>query len=336
MAAPGTPEWFELVDEAVIDPDVAIIDPHHHLWPEGSFFEYYVDELAADTTDGHNIVATMFMECHAGYREDGPEHLRPVGETEFVVASDAEMRARHPSAPPIAGIVGHTDLAGPALDEVLDAHEEAADGRFRGIRDALSCCDDPSLMIPAPAPPDKYLGEEFRNGVRRLGERGLTYDSWHYHYQNSEFAELARACPETTLVLDHFGTPLGVGAFAGRRDEIFEEWKLGIADAASCENTVIKLGGMAMPDNGFGWNLEARPPTSDEFVAAQAPYYEYAIEQFGAERCMLESNFPVDKLSIGYRVLWNGLKKIVAGCSASEQEAMFSGTTARVYRLDVL
>jgi predicted TIM-barrel fold metal-dependent hydrolase len=169
--------------------------------------------------------------------------------------------------------------------------------------------------------------------VRTLGRRGLTYDSWHYFYQNTELAELARAAPETTVVLDHFGTPLGVGPYANRRKEIFEEWKKGIAEAATCPNVVAKLGGMAMPDNGFGWNERERPPTSDEFVEAQRPYYLHTIECFGPERCMFESNFPVDRLSISYAVLYNGLKKIASAFSDAEQDAMFSGTARRVYRL---
>jgi L-fuconolactonase len=334
MPESGTPEWLAQVAEEVLDPHVEIVDPHHHLWPAGSMFNYSGDELASDTTGGHNVVATMFMECQSAYREDGPEHLRSVGETEFVVAEEARMQAQDPAAPPIAGIVAHADLASPALDEILDAHVAAAAGKFRGIRDALCSCDDPALMIPPPAPPEKFKGEAFRKGVRRLAERGFTYDSWHYHYQNAEFAEVARACPNTVMVLDHFGTPLGVGRYAGQRQAIFEEWKIGIADAASCENTVLKAGGLAMPDNGFPWFRSERPPTSDEFIELQGRYYHYAIEQFGPERCMFESNFPVDRLSVGYGVLWNALKKIASRYSTSEQSAMFAGTARRIYSLE--
>ena len=332
MPDPGTPEWFAQVDEPIVDPDVEIVDPHHHLWPVGGGLDYFVDELAGDTTAGHNIVQTVFIECRAAYRADGPEHLRPVGETDFVAASDDEMRRRHPEAPPIAGIVAKADLAHPHLDEILDAHTEAASGRFRGIRDALSSSDEPALTIRGSAVPDKWRGEAFQAGVRRLGERGLTYDSWHYHWQNAELASLARACPDTQIVLDHFGTPLGVGAYTDR-EAVYEDWKAGIVDAATCDNVVIKLGGMAMPDNGFGWHAAERPPTSDEFVDAQARYYHLAIEQFGPDRCMFESNFPVDRLSIGYAVLWNGLKKIASQYGDDERAAMFAGTARRVYGL---
>ncbi len=162
---------------------------------------------------------------------------------------------------------------------------------------------------------------------------GLTYETWHYHYQNQAFAQLAGSVPDTVMILDHFGTPLGVGPYADRREEIFEQWKKDIADIARCENVVAKIGGMAMPDNGFGWHQRATPPTSDEFVAAQKRYYLHTIECFGPDRCMFESNFPVDKQSLSYRTLWNAFKKIAAGFSADEKAALFRGTARRVYRL---
>ncbi len=318
----------------ILDPSREIVDPHHHLWPPGGALPYSIADLAADTGSGHNVAATVFMECHAAYRPDGPEHLRVIGETEFVAARAEALATEHPAAAPIVAIVGHADLAHPALDAVLDAHVEAASGRFRGIRDALSSALEPeALAIPGMADPDRAADESFRAGVRRLGERGFTYDSWHYHHQNADFAELARACPDTTMVLDHFGTPLGVGRFAGKQDEIFEQWKLDIADIASCPNTVAKLGGLAMPDNGFGWH-ETGPPTLDKFVAAQGRYYRHAIESFGPERCMFESNFPVDKFSVSYDLFWNAAKTMVADFSEDEKDAMFSGTARRVYKLN--
>jgi predicted TIM-barrel fold metal-dependent hydrolase len=277
----------------------------------------------------------VFIECRASYRVDGPDYLRPVGETEYVVANEADRQVRFPQAPPIAGIVAHTDLTldPSVLDETLDAHAEAAEGRLRGIRDALSSCSDPALTIPGRYTPGKYKNEAFLAGVRRLGQRGLTYDSWHFHWQNTELAAVARACPETQVVLNHFGVPLGVGPWADRRDEVLEVWKAGLAEAAACENVVAKLGGMAMPDNGYGWHEAERPPTSDAFVEAQAWAYHHTIEAFGPDRCMFESNFPVDKQSIGYRVLWNGFKKLSAGYSDDERAALFSGTARRIYRL---
>ncbi len=229
---------------------------------------YGLADLEADLASGHHIIDTVFVECHSSYRADGPTHLRPVGETDFVAAaSEASTRQV------IGGIVAHADLTDAAhLDEVLDAHVVAARGRLRGIRHAGCHALHPEvLMIPGRAPAGLYADESFRTGVRRLGERGLTYDTWHYHYQNIEFAEFARAVPDTTIVLDHFGTPLGVGPYAGRRADIAAQWRTDVADIATIPNVVAKLGGLAMPDNGFGWNVAERPPTSDEFVDAQAP-----------------------------------------------------------------
>ena len=326
---PGSDEWRALVDEPVVDPERRIVDPHHHLWPPGGPLSYSLADLLADVGDGHRVERTVFMECHAAYRTDGPAALAPVGETEFVAAE-----ARR-SGGLIAGIVGHADLRQARLDEVLDAHTEAGGGLFRGIRDALSRADPSDrLMIAGGAPVGLFEDPMFRAGVARLGARGLTYDSWHYHYQNREFLALAREVPDTVIVLDHFGTPIGVGRYADQRDEVFASWKRDITDIAGCENVVAKLGGLAMPENGFGWHEAERPPTSDEFVAAQGPYYRHMIETFGADRCMFESNFPVDRLSLSYRVLWNALKKIAAGYSPAERESLFAGTAESVYRLD--
>ncbi|NQY57638.1 MAG: amidohydrolase family protein [Ilumatobacteraceae bacterium] len=323
--------WLGSVVEDVIEPELLIVDPHHHLWPPGGALPYGLDELHADISDGHHIVATVFIECGAAYRADGDELFAPVGETEFVAA---EADRDEPTL--IRGIVARADLRSERLDEVLDAHEAAGGGRFRGIRHALSRAIEPeALTIPGNAPEGLAADPNFQRGVRRLGERGLTYDSWHYHYQNQEFLELARAAPETTMVLDHFGTPLGVGSFAGRRDEIFESWRTDIAELAGCPNVVAKLGGLAMPDNGFGFDQAERPPSSAVFLAEQRRYYEHTIECFGAERCMFESNFPVDRMSLSYRTFWNACKLLTADLATDERAALFSGTAARIYRLDV-
>lgn len=322
-------EWLDQVVEDVLEPDLAIVDPHHHLWPVGGFWPYTIAELTADLTDGHNVVNTVFVECHAAYRTDTTPDLASLGETEFVagVAHSDPRRA-------IAGIVANVDLRLDHVDAVLDAHEAAGGGLLRGIRHAISRAEEPELLtIPGAAPKDLYLDPAFQRGVRRLGERSMTYDSWHYHYQIREFTELARAVPGTTMVHDHFGTPSYHGRYATRRDEVFEQWKRDTAELAKCDNVVAKIGGISMPDNGTGWNADSRPPTSDEYVARLAPYFLHTIEAFGPERCMFESNFPVDKLSLSYRTVWNAYKKISAGFSATERAALFSGTARRVYRL---
>ena len=326
---------MEFTVEPALEPDLPIVDPHHHLWPK-PFLSYDLEELWSDTEDGHKVVQTVFMECGSAYRSDGPDHLKPVGETEFVTAA-AERAAQSPGKAQIAGIVAHADLRLAELDAVLDAHIAAAKGRFRGIRHAGSFEEDSSaLTIPGRGPKGLFADPDFRKGVARLGARGLTYDTWIYHHQLPEYAALARAVPGTVMILDHFGTPLGVGPYAGKRDEIFAKWKDDIAEVAACPNVHAKIGGMAMPDNGYGWNGREKPPSSDEFVEAQAPWYHHAIKVFGAERCMFESNFPVDRLSLSYRTLWNGLKKIAKDYPEAAQAAMFSGTARKVYKLEAV
>ncbi|HUS41779.1 MAG TPA: amidohydrolase family protein, partial [Ilumatobacteraceae bacterium] len=310
--------------------DAPIIDPHHHLWPAGGSMPYGLADLEDDLSSGHNIVDTVFVECGAAYDRTADDAFAPVGETTFVTAQ-AERSERQV----MGAIVAHADLRDAAtLDAVLDAHDTAGNGRFRGIRHAGSHALHPEVLtIPGRAPVGLYADPAFRTGVARLGERGLTYDTWHYHYQNRDFLDLAHSVPSTTMVLDHFGTPLGVGPYESQREQIFEQWKIDIAEIARCENVVAKIGGLAMPDNGFGWHTADRPPTSDEFIEAQGRYYLHTIEQFGPQRCMFESNFPVDRFSLSYRTVWNAFKKLVVDFSADERDAMLRGTAARVYRL---
>jgi L-fuconolactonase len=333
---PGSEAWLHQILEEAIDPDRPIIDPHHHLWvSRGDWGGYLLGQLWADTGSGHNIRKTVFIECRANYRAEGPEHLRTVGEAEFV-AGIAKAARDGGGGALIAGFVGHTDLrqSQAVLREVLAAQGDAAQGLFRGIRHAGARDPDPqSLVIPGRGDEGLYADAGFRAGVALLGRLGHTYDTWHYHHQNPDFAALARAVPGTTLVLDHFGTPLGVGAYANQREAIFSRWQRDIADIARCPNVVAKLGGLAMPDNGFGWHLRATPAHSDELVEAQGRYYRHAIECFGPERCMFESNFPVDRRSLPYASYWNAMKKIAAPYSMDEQHAMFYGTAERIYRL---
>lgn len=325
-------QWLSQVNEDIIDPQREIIDPHHHLWHRPDW-TYELDELWGDTGSGHNITHTVFLECGSSYFTDGPEHLQCVGETVYV-ANIAQASKQDPQRATIAAIVARADLADDRLDEVLDAHEQASQQLFRGIRHAGASDPNPEVLtIPGRAPADLYQQPAFIRGVQRLGERGYSYDTWHYHHQNQAFCKLAKAAPDTPMILDHFGTPLGVGDYANKREEIFAQWQKDIEAIAECPNVVAKLGGLAMPDNGFNWHNREVPPSSDEFVEAQARYYHHTINCFGADRCMFESNFPVDRMSISYHVLWNALKKIASGYSAQEQDAMFQGTARRVYKL---
>lgn len=335
---PGTEAWHAQVTEDIIDPERPIVDPHHHLWSgwKMKIPDYLLEDLWGDTGSGHKIEKTVFIECGANYRVTGPDHLKPVGETEFVADIAMQSASAISDKAVIAGIVSHADLTlGEALDEVLEAHEAAGKRLFRGIRHAGAHHPHPEeAFIAGRHPSGLFLDEAFQAGVRLLGQRGYTYESWHYHTQLRDFYALAKAAPETTIILDHFGTPLGTKSFRKQREAIFQQWQADIVTLAECPNVYAKLGGLAMPDNGFGWHEAAKPATSDELVAAQKRYYLYTIECFGVDRCLFESNFPVDKLSISYAVLWNAFKKIVANFSEDEKHALFYGTAAKVYRLE--
>ena len=327
------PAWLGKLSEDVLDPGLPIVDPHHHLWNHHGN-TYFLDQLLDDLTSGHNIVATVFLQCFWAYRESGPEAMQPVGETEFVAAVAAEAERRKTHAKVCAGIVGHADFrAGEQVDAVLEAHIAAAGGRFRGIRQITA--RHPRFLASMHVPPPFGLMADpaFRAGFARLAKYGLSYDAWLYHTQIGQLVELARAFPETPIVLNHVGGPLGVGPYRGKREEVFAEWHAALLDLARCPNVFMKLGGLAMVVNGFDFHENVLPPSSGELANAWRPYMEACIEAFGASRCMFESNFPVDKGMCGYRVLWNAFKRIAAGASADEKAALFHDTAARFYRL---
>ena len=328
--------WLDQVIEETLEPDLPICDPHHHLWdyPES---RYLLDELLEDTNSGHNVVSTVFMECGAMYRVAGPEAFRPVGETEFVNGVAAmSASGLYGETRTCASIIGFADLSlGTAVGDVLDAHM-AASGRFRGIRHATGWDASNDIRNSHTSPPEKLLGDKvFREGFGELGKRDLTFDAWLYHSQIDELTALARAFPEQPIVFDHFGGPLGIGPYQGKRDEIFSFWKAAVTDLARCENVVAKLGGLVMPINGFGFHKAAEPASSEALESTTRDYYLHMIEQFGVGRCMFESNFPVDKASCSYNVLWNSFKRIAAGFSAEEKSDLFHNTAARTYTVIV-
>ncbi|HEX3574978.1 MAG TPA: amidohydrolase family protein [Rhodopila sp.] len=334
---PVRDDWLARRTETILEPGLPIVDPHHHLW-ERPDWVYMLDDLLADINSGHNIVATVFVQCRSMHRASGPEAFRPVGETEFVNGV-AAMSASGGYGPTqiCAGIVGHVDLRnGDASRAVLEAHIRAGGGRFRGIRHITAWDADSGLMNPAYAPPPRLMYDEtFRKGFACLAPLDLSFDAWLYHPQIPDVTALARAFPDTRICLNHVGGPLAIGPYAGRRPEIFETWSKSIRDLAACPNVVVKLGGMAMRINGWDFHTKAEPPSSAELAAAWKPYVETCIEAFGASRCMFESNFPVDKGSYGYAVFWNACKILAQGASAAEKADLFSGTAARFYRLDI-
>lgn len=323
-------------DDVAVEPDMPIVDPHHHLWdgvaalgPRGGRL-YHAPELLADLGAGHRIVQTVAIECGAHYFADGPESLRPVGETRFVVGA-----ARGVAAGLCAGIVGHADLRlGGAVTPALEAHVDAGQGRFRGIRQSANRDDDPLFDDWPRRPPPGLLGDAgFRAGFARLAPLGLSFDAWIFHPQIGELADLAAAFPDTTIILDHAGGLLGIGGHGVRPAESFAIWRDGMARLAARRNVLVKIGGLGMPFGGSPFHMREPPATVAELVAAWRPVVESCVELFGAERCMFESNFPVDSATCGYVRLWNAFKRISAGWSADERAALFSGTARRAYRL---
>jgi predicted TIM-barrel fold metal-dependent hydrolase len=331
---PLNPTWLAQHSEAILEPALPIVDPHHHLWDHHG--GYFLDDLLADTGSGHDVVATVFVQCGYGYRTAGPQELKPVGETEFVagVAKEAERRKLKTRA--CAGIVGAADLAlGERVAEVLRAHVEAGAGRFKGIRHITARHEefDASLL---PRPPARQMADPtFRQGFAQLGKLGLTFDAWLYHPQIPELTELARAFPQQPIVLNHLGGPLGVGPYKGRRDRTHQEWLAAMKALAGCPNVHVKLGGLGMAIIGYDFHKEKTPPSSARLADDWRPFIETAIQLFGAKRCMFESNFPVDKAMLSYPVLWNAFKRIASGASAAEKSALFRDTAAGFYRLPV-
>lgn len=328
------PDWLAMLREDILEPDLPIIDPHHHLWvarPD----RYLLEDLVADVRTGHNVLATVFIQCGSAYRKDGPEPLRPVGETEFVAGMAAATESgTYGAFRACPGIVGHADcLLGDGIDAVLEAHIQAGGGRFKGIRHSGTY--DPGIAPTAPpgAPEGLYRRPDFQRGFSRLAKYGLTFEAWLYHPQLDDLIDLLRAHPDNKVVLDHFGGPLGVGPYEGRRAEVFATWAAKVRELARFPNLFMKLGGLAMNVNGFGYHHQVLPPGSGEMAAAWRPYMETAIEAFGVDRCMFESNFPVDKGMCSYPVLWNAFKRIAAACTPDEKAALFHRTAGRFYSL---
>ncbi len=338
-ASPHLPvrqDWLDRRREEIIEPDLPIVDPHHHLVDRPETGRYLLPELLADIATGHNITATVYLEWLSMYRAQGAAERRPVGEIEFANGVAAMAASGTYGKPRVcAGIVGYADLAlGAPVETVLEAMIAAGGGRFRGIRFITASHPDQAAWGSAIIRPAGLLmAPKVREGFARLAPLGLSFDAWMYHTQLSELVDLARAFPATPIVLDHVGGAIGLGPYAGKRDEVFAEWSGRIRELAQCPNVHIKLGGLGMRMFGFDMHNGELPPSSEELAAAWRPYIETCIAAFGSERAMFESNFPVDKGSCSYAALWNAFKRIAAGYSAAEKAALFAGTASNFYKL---
>jgi predicted TIM-barrel fold metal-dependent hydrolase len=342
--------------EQILEPDLPIVDPHHHLWDrpkeilrdlpkiDHGFMDiirevprYLLDYLLAYLKSGHNIRGTIYMECGAMYRADGPDSLKCVGETEFVNGIAAMTASGlYGDVRACAGIVGHVDLReGAAVEDALRSHIAAGHGRFRGIRHSASYDDDPMVLGPlhGRTSAGMYLDKKFREGFAVLGKLGLSFDAWLLEPQLPDLIDLARAFPDKSIILDHVGTPLGVGRYQGKREERFDEWRKNIRELAKCQNVHVKLGGLPMPFAGWRKSWHEPQPSSEQLAKEWKPYIETCIEAFGAKRGMFESNFPVDRFGSTYVTLWNAFKRLAKNYSADEKTALFSGTASKVYRV---
>jgi L-fuconolactonase len=355
MTSPSPRDAFE----PVIEPDLPIIDSHHHVWylPETTIPglatqtsvaaqallrtfrrhpRYLLDELRADVESGHNVRATVFVNARTMYRSSGPEAMKPVGEVEFVngLAAMAESGV-FGTVKYCAGIVGTADLMlGDAVEDVLRQQIRAGGSRYCGIR-ATGIAHDNDASILGPGGVAHRMREpKFRAGFKWLHALGLSFDAFLVEPQLPELIDLARSFPETSIILNHCGAPLGVGLYSGKRAERFPLWRENMRTLAKCENVVVKLGGLGTPFGGFKSYGAVRSATSLQLAEEWRPYIETCIETFGAGRCMFESNYPVDAAVCSYPVLWNAFKRLAAGATTAEKSALFSETAARVYRIE--
>jgi predicted TIM-barrel fold metal-dependent hydrolase len=330
--------WLALTPEPTLEPELPICDPHHHLWdfrPEPAAYQrYLLPELAEDLRSGHHVRSTVFIEVKTRYRADGPEEMRPVGEVEFVEGLATESaRGAYGRTQVAAAIIGYADLKrGEQVAPVLEAMQTASPARFRGIRHSVGW--DPSPELVNRDIQGALSSDQYRTGARVLARMGLCLENSLYHPQLPELAAFARAVPDLTIILNHIGGLVRIGPYAKRDDEVLPAWRQGIAAVAACPNVIIKLGGVGQHRFGYDWQAREKPIGSEELAATLAPLMHYCIEQFGPERCMFESNFPVDKISYAYNIVYNAFKRLSTGYSAAERAAMFHDTAARVYRID--
>ena len=336
----GGPDWLALTEEPTLEPEIPICDPHHHFWDFRTarvpYQRYLLHELAADINSGHNVRSTVFVEARAMYSPEGPEEMRPVGEVEFVQGlAAASASGLYGPGRAAAAIVGHANLnLGAGVERVLEALQAASPNRFRGIRHSVSWDPDPNVENTAAHMIEGQLGSDnFRAGARVLARMGLSLEGWMFFHQLPDLADFARAVPDLPIILNHVGGLARVGPYAGRDDGVIATWRSGIAAVADCPNVNIKLGGMGMTRYGFDWHTRDIPVGSEELAGSMAPYMTYCIEKFGPDRCMFESNFPVDKVSFSYHVMYNAFKRLSKGYSSSERTAMFHDTAVRVYRI---
>ncbi len=334
-------QWHAMsTGEAVLEPKLPIVDAHHHIFGKPTDEKFYcLEDLEQDIASGHNIVGTVWLEAYEdGWRTSGPEELRSVGEVEGVLRKISKpVRSAHGLCQVAAGMVSNVNfMVGDRVAEVLDAHIAAAEGRLCGVRHHASYDAGPAGRFAMPAIPHLLADANFRRGFAHLSRSGLCFDALVYHTQLDDVVDLADAFPDVPMVLNHVGQFLGVANYASRREGEFAGWKKSLRDLAARPNVCVKVGGMGMPMFGFGFESGPAPANSGELAQAWKPFIESSIEAFGPQRCMFESNFPVDKQSCTYLALWNAFKLASASYSPDDRRELFYRTACRIYRLPEL
>jgi predicted TIM-barrel fold metal-dependent hydrolase len=329
---PVRSDWLAAGTEPALEADMPIIDAHHHFY-ERPGWTYLLDEYLHDAQSGHNITASVYMQALTRYRQSGPEELRPVGETEYVIGATAPTQTDKPQV--AKGMVGYADLRrGAAVRDVLEAHLQAAQGRFRGVRHLVTWDADQTLVNPLSAVPrGLLLDRDYRAGVAQLAPLGLSYDAWLFFPQLPELFDLAKAHPDTPIIVNHCGGVVRIASYEDKRKEVFESWSGSMRELAQLPNVYVKVGGLGMRINGFDFEKGELPPSSTQLAEAWKPWMHTCIEAFGTDRCMFESNFPVDKGSYPYSNGLNAFKRLTEDASATERDALFRGTVTKVYRL---
>ena len=333
--------WLSKTKEVALEPSLPICDSHHHLWEFKNEFiqpKYLIDDYIADINSGHNIKKTIFIECGSMLRKDGPNHLKYIGETEFANGIAAmSSSGKYGKTRVASGIVSSAPLLenNKKLLEVLNGHIMCAGKRFKGIRYQAAMHKNKLVYNSRVNPPDGiYNCQIFRDNFKELYKLKLSFEAWCYHTQLNDLYDLAKSFPKTIIILNHFGGPIGIGPFKNKNKEVFDDWRISIKKLAQLKNIYIKLGGLAMDINGFEWHKKKNAPSSIEYVKKTYKYYETAIETFGINRCMFESNFPVDKKSISYVNLWNSFKIMTRGYSINEKNKLFYKNACKIYKLN--
>ena len=336
---PVRQEWLNQLIEDPILPNIPIIDPHHHLWDVG-FGRYYIEELLEDiNSSGHNILSTVYIMSSSNtkiYSKDGLEEFKPLTEIEFATSEGKRADLIPNNRVKVnASIVGSVDLTyGNKLQPVLEKAVNISEGRLKGIRMLLASHTDPRISSGAvKSDLGLMLHPNFIDGAKCVQDANLSLDFWIYHTQLNEMEKIARALPDLTIILNHIGGPIHIGEYEGKQAATHREWRSAMMRLSRIPNINVKLGGLGMAVNGAKFHNSKFPPNSVQLSDIWKPWIYETIDMFGFDRCMFESNFPVDKGSCSYGALWNAFKIIAKDMSDDEINKLFSKNAAKIYKI---